>query len=88
MPLLRLRTSLEHAGVGFTRDQPGRQSMSEKRHASKDAKSTDTYQRTKKAREEREEQRRLVSAEIRLQEATERRRAAGETDVRADGAPR
>lgn len=30
--------------------------MSEKRHATLDAKSTDTYQRTKKAREEREKQ--------------------------------
>ncbi|XP_037089397.1 partitioning defective 3 homolog B-like [Pollicipes pollicipes] len=48
------RTSLEQAGVGFTRDQLGRQSISEKRHASKDAKGTDTYQRTKRAREERE----------------------------------
>ena len=38
--------------------------MSEKRHASKDAKATDTYQRTKRAREEREEQRRLVSAQL------------------------
>ncbi|XP_037076681.1 partitioning defective 3 homolog [Pollicipes pollicipes] len=47
-------TSLEQAGVGFTRDQLGRQSISEKRHASKDAKGTDTYQRTKRAREERE----------------------------------
>ncbi|KAF0314509.1 Partitioning defective 3 [Amphibalanus amphitrite] len=69
------QTSLEHAGVGFTRDQLGRQSMSEKRHASKDAKSTDTYQRTKRAREEREAQRRQIEAELRLQEASERRRA-------------
>ena len=38
--------------------------MSEKRHASKDAKATDTYQRTKRAREEREEQRRLTSAQL------------------------
>ena len=79
MPILApARTSLEHAGVGFTRDQLGRQSMSEKRHASKDAKSTDTYQRTKKAREEREQQRRQIEAELRLQEAEERRRAAGQ----------
>ncbi len=35
---------------GFSRDQFGRQSMSEKRHASLDAKSTDTYQRNKKLR--------------------------------------
>ncbi|XP_035709435.1 partitioning defective 3 homolog isoform X3 [Folsomia candida] len=47
------QTSLEDAG-GFSRDAFGRQSMSEKRHATLDAKSTDTYQRTKKAREERE----------------------------------
>ncbi|CAH1963696.1 unnamed protein product [Acanthoscelides obtectus] len=38
---------------GFTRDAFGRQSMSEKRHATLDAKSTDTYQRSKKIREER-----------------------------------
>lgn len=38
---------------GFSRDAFGRQSMSEKRHATLDAKSTDTYQRTKKLREER-----------------------------------
>ena len=36
----------------FTRDGFGRQSMSEKRHAHLDAKSTDTYQRNKKIREE------------------------------------
>ena len=39
---------------GFARDQPGRRSMSEKRHATLDAKSTDTYQRSKRARAERE----------------------------------
>ncbi|KAL1498257.1 hypothetical protein ABEB36_009084 [Hypothenemus hampei] len=38
---------------GFSRDAFGRQSMSEKRHATLDAKNTDTYQRTKKLREER-----------------------------------
>ena len=43
----------------FARDQPGRQSMSEKRHATLDAKSTDTYQKRKKAREEREKQKQL-----------------------------
>merc|ERR1712223_1651397 len=42
--------------VPFARDQFGRQSMSEKRHATLDAKSTDTYQKRKKAREEREKQ--------------------------------
>ena len=46
-----LRTSLEDPNaLGFSRDQFGRQSMSEKRHASLDAKSTDTYQRNKKLR--------------------------------------
>merc|ERR1719188_708863 len=45
--------------VPFARDQFGRQSMSEKRHATLDAKSTDTYQKRKKAREERDKQQRL-----------------------------
>jgi len=49
------QTSLEEHVAGFARDQPGRQSMSEKRHATLDAKSTDTYQRSKKARQEREQ---------------------------------
>lgn len=44
--------SLENP-AGFSRDAFGRQSMSEKRHATLDAKSTDTYQRSKKLREER-----------------------------------
>ncbi|KAI5711159.1 hypothetical protein M8J75_014676 [Diaphorina citri] len=48
--------SLDDQSAGFSRDAFGRQSMSEKRHATLDAKSTDTYQRTKKAREEREKQ--------------------------------
>ena len=39
---------------GFARDQPGRRSMSEKRHATLDAKSTDTYKRSREARLERE----------------------------------
>jgi hypothetical protein len=43
------RLSLEEA-AGFTRDAFGRQSMSEKRHATLDAKNTDTYQRNKKLR--------------------------------------
>ncbi|PNF23828.1 hypothetical protein B7P43_G14721 [Cryptotermes secundus] len=50
--------SLEEA-AGFTRDAFGRQSMSEKRHATLDAKHTDTYQRNKKLREERERQRHM-----------------------------
>ena len=45
------RTSLEDPNAGgFSRDQFGRQSMSEKRHAALDAKNTDTYQRNKKLR--------------------------------------
>ena len=45
------QSSLEENNLGaFSRDQFGRQSMSEKRHATLDAKSTDTYQRTKKAK--------------------------------------
>ena len=47
-------TSLVDLYPPFARDQPGRQSMSEKRHATLDAKATDTYQKRKKAREERE----------------------------------
>lgn len=50
------RLSLEEA-AGFSRDAFGRQSMSEKRHATLDAKNTDTYQRNKKVREEREKHR-------------------------------
>lgn len=38
----------------FSRDAIGRRSMSEKHHAALDAKETDTYQRNKKMREERE----------------------------------
>ena len=45
--------SLENP-AGFSRDAFGRQSMSEKRHATLDAKHTDTYQRSKKMREERD----------------------------------
>lgn len=45
--------SLENP-AGFSRDAFGRQSMSEKRHATLDAKNTDTYQRSKKLREERD----------------------------------
>ncbi|XP_039296388.1 partitioning defective 3 homolog isoform X2 [Nilaparvata lugens] len=39
------------SATGFSRDAFGRQSMSEKRHATLDAKNTDTYRRTKRARE-------------------------------------
>lgn len=54
------RTSLEdEAGFILSRDAFGRQSMSEKRHATLDAKNTDTYQRNKKLKEERERQREL-----------------------------
>ena len=49
------QTSLTEEPVSaFARDQPGRQSMSEKRHATLDAKSTDTYKRSREARLERE----------------------------------
>ncbi|KAJ1526892.1 hypothetical protein ONE63_008444 [Megalurothrips usitatus] len=47
--------------AGFSRDAFGRQSMSEKRHATLDAKNTDTYQRNKKIREEREKQKHDLS---------------------------
>ena len=50
-------TSLDKPS-SFARDQPGRQSMSEKRHATLDAKNTDTYQKRKKAREDRDKQQR------------------------------
>ncbi|KAG8180852.1 hypothetical protein JTE90_023005 [Oedothorax gibbosus] len=49
--------SLDESNPGFARDGFGRQSMSEKRHAQLDARSTGTYQRTKKAREERDKHR-------------------------------
>lgn len=48
---------MEDDAGGFARDAFGRQSMSEKRHATLDAKGTDTYQRNKKLREERERHR-------------------------------
>ncbi|KAK6617840.1 hypothetical protein RUM43_014068 [Polyplax serrata] len=46
--------SLDESAAGFSRDGIGRQSMSEKRHATLDAKNTDTYRRNKKMREERQ----------------------------------
>ncbi|PSN34506.1 hypothetical protein C0J52_13392, partial [Blattella germanica] len=63
--------SLEEA-AGFSRDAFGRQSMSEKRHATLDAKHTDTYQRNKKLREERERQRHM---QIQQQQMNEQKRA-------------
>ncbi|KAI4461048.1 partitioning defective 3 related [Holotrichia oblita] len=54
--------SLENP-AGFSRDAFGRQSMSEKRHATLDAKNTDTYQRTKKLREERDKNKNLEDAD-------------------------
>ena len=48
-----LSSLLDSSHPGFTRDMPGRQSMSEKRHATLDAKATDTYQKRKKARDDR-----------------------------------
>lgn len=54
--------SLENPNSGaFSRDAFGRQSMSEKRHATLDAKNTDTYQRSKKLREERDKNRKKDS---------------------------
>lgn len=51
-------SSLENGEEGhFHRDGFGRQSISEKKHASLNAKNTDTYQRNKKAKEERERER-------------------------------
>ncbi|XP_066937140.1 partitioning defective 3 homolog isoform X27 [Macrobrachium rosenbergii] len=60
------QTSLEENAAGFSRDQFGRQSMSEKRHATLDAKNTDTYQRNKKAREEREKQKQIMLAQEKI----------------------
>ncbi|XP_063885119.1 partitioning defective 3 homolog isoform X15 [Scylla paramamosain] len=70
------QTSLEENVAGFSRDQFGRQSMSEKRHATLDAKNTDTYQRNKKAREEREKQKQIMLAQEKLA-ATQGLGAAG-----------
>ncbi|XP_046389525.1 partitioning defective 3 homolog isoform X3 [Ischnura elegans] len=78
------QTSLEEAdAAGFSRDAFGRQSMSEKRHATLDAKNTDTYQRNKRLREERERQRQM---QMQQQQMNEQKRAEkdGQRD-RADG---
>lgn len=48
--LFYFRLSLDN-NTGFSRNAFGRQSMSEKRHATLDAKNSDTYQRNKKLRE-------------------------------------
>lgn len=53
-------SSLLDVAPAFSRDQPGRQSMSEKRHATLDAKNTDTYQKRKKIREEKEKQQQIL----------------------------
>ncbi|KAK8405650.1 hypothetical protein O3P69_001861 [Scylla paramamosain] len=74
------QTSLEENVAGFSRDQFGRQSMSEKRHATLDAKNTDTYQRNKKAREEREKQKQIMLAQEKLA-ATQGLGAAGMADA-------
>ncbi|XP_050715953.1 partitioning defective 3 homolog isoform X11 [Eriocheir sinensis] len=74
------QTSLEENAAGFSRDQFGRQSMSEKRHATLDAKNTDTYQRNKKAREEREKQKQIMLAQEKLA-ATQGLGAAGMADA-------
>ncbi|CAL8072840.1 unnamed protein product [Orchesella dallaii] len=73
------QTSLEDLG-GFSRDAFGRQSMSEKRHATLDAKSTDTYQRNKKLRDERQRQKAHEDAHAE-QLARERNMQAPRTDV-------
>ncbi|XP_054722763.1 partitioning defective 3 homolog [Uloborus diversus] len=52
----QLSLAEDGGGEGFARDGFGRQSMSEKRHAQLDARSTDTYQRSKRAKEERQRQ--------------------------------
>lgn len=49
-------------GEAFSRDALGRRSMSEKHHAAMDARETGTYQRNKKAREERERERMAQAA--------------------------
>uniref|UniRef100_A0ABD2VWC7 PDZ domain-containing protein n=1 Tax=Trichogramma kaykai TaxID=54128 RepID=A0ABD2VWC7_9HYME len=51
---LSLEESFNSSANKFSRDALGRQSMSEKRHAALDAKSTDTYKRNKKLREARD----------------------------------
>ena len=53
--LIFSRLSLDENAAGFSRDGIGRQSMSEKRHATLDAKNTDTYRRNKKKREEKQQ---------------------------------
>ncbi|XP_071446163.1 partitioning defective 3 homolog [Hetaerina americana] len=71
------QTSLEEAdAAGFSRDAFGRQSMSEKRHATLDAKNTDTYQRNKRLREERERQRQM---QMQQQQMNDLKRAEKET---------
>ena len=49
-------------GDAFSRDALGRRSMSEKHHAAMDARETGTYQRNKRAREERERERMAQAA--------------------------
>lgn len=49
-------------GEAFSRDALGRRSMSEKHHAAMDARETGTYQRNKKAREDRERERMMAQA--------------------------
>lgn len=48
----------------FARDAVGRQSMSEKGHATLDAKNTDTYKRNKKLKENKDEEDKPPSAEV------------------------
>lgn len=69
--------SLDEINAGFARDGFGRQSMSEKRHAQLDARNTDTYQRNKKAREERERQRQLFEEEYLLEKPNQTETSQG-----------
>ncbi|XP_068230107.1 partitioning defective 3 homolog isoform X10 [Palaemon carinicauda] len=81
------QTSLEENAAGFSRDQFGRQSMSEKRHATLDAKNTDTYQRNKKAREEREKQKQMMLAQEKLAASQGLGCLSSEGDVREELTP-
>ncbi|CAL4093836.1 unnamed protein product [Meganyctiphanes norvegica] len=65
------QVSIEKSELGFSRDELWRQSMSEKRPATLDGKNTDTLQRNKKAREERERQRLLLMQENVLNDENE-----------------
>lgn len=69
----------------FNRDAIGRRSMSEKHHAALDAKGTDTYQRNKKLREEREREKLLqkVALSGSMESLTNAKRI-GKIDLKAE----